>query len=455
MTKRIYLIFLLTFIISVNLFGEKTKVACVGNSITYGSGITNRENNSYPAQLQQWLGIDYEVKNFGVSGATMLKKGNNPYWERPEYKSALNFQPDIVLIKLGTNDSKPQNWQYAMEYKKDYLEMINTFKELDSNPQVVLIIPVPVFIEERWGIRKHIVRDSVAMFVEEVIEESSCEFIDLFTPMLPYERFFSDKIHPDAIGASIMVEEIYKQFFIKKLISSKSKFNTATHPVPSPEYRGASAGWGEGKDWYSQHEAINQIGNKRDVNLVFLGNSITQGWGGEDRQIWSAAPEIWKTRYKPRRAANFGISGDRTQHILWRIENGNFDNIEPELIIVTVGVNNFNANTAEEIINGIETIVKKLNTKLPKTKILVLGPLPTGEFPTSKNRIKYNKIHNIMGYLKADENIYYENIGSAFLLPDRSLNYKYLRKDNIHLSPEGYERWSDILEPYIQFLLNE
>lgn len=455
MTKKIHLVSLLAFLFSISLIGQITRVACVGNSITYGSGIVNRENNSYPAQLQQWLGRNFEIRNFGVSGATMLKKGNNPYWNQPEFEKAKSYLPDIVLIKLGTNDSKPQNWCFADEYKKDYLEMINTFRNLKSRPQVVLILPVPVFIEEKWGIREDIVRDSVVTFVKELAEETKCEFIDLFTPLLPYERFFPDKIHPDPIGASIMVEEIYKQFFINRIKSGNIKFNTASHPVPSPEYRGASAGWGEGKDWYSQHEAINRIGEERNIDLVFLGNSITQGWGGNYRQIWSAAPDVWKTRYGPRNAANFGISGDRTQHIIWRIENGNFDNIEPGLIILTIGVNNFISNTAKEITEGISTIVKKLTDKLPETKILVLGPLPTGENPTSENRIKYNKIHNILSQLKTDNNTYYENIGSAFLLPDRSINYKYLRKDNIHLTKEGYKRWSDILEPYLQYLLEE
>ena len=154
-------------------------------------------------------------------------------------------------------------------------------------------------------------------------------------------------------------------------------------------------------------------------------------------------------------ASNFGISGDRTQHILWRIQNGNFDNIKPELIILTIGVNNFNSNTAEEISNGIKMIVRELSARLPESKILVLGPLPTGEKPTSLYRIKYNKIHNILAQIKTAKNIYYENIGPAFLLADRSINYKYFRKDNIHLTPEGYKRWSDILEPYIQYLLDE
>lgn len=107
------------------------KIACVGNSITSGPGQTHPE--SYPLQLQAMLGDAYLVKNFGVGGRTLLKKGDFPYWNEPEMEKITEFKPDIVLIKLGTNDSKPQNWQHKADFKKDYLNLIEVFRESMGN----------------------------------------------------------------------------------------------------------------------------------------------------------------------------------------------------------------------------------------------------------------------------------------------------------------------------------
>jgi len=136
--------------------------------------------------------------------------------------------------------------------------------------------------------------------------------------------------------------------------------NTAITAVPSRENRAAAAGWLQGGTWMDQHHDINQISNRGDIDIVFLGNSITQSWGGGERKVGSVGGQVWQQYYGRRKAANFGISGDRTQHILWRIENGNFDTIEPKLIILLVGTNNLVDNTADEIIRGINSIIDKL-----------------------------------------------------------------------------------------------
>lgn len=125
---------------------ERTvKIACVGNSITYGAGIANREKNSYPAQLQYYLGENYEIRNFGQNGTTVLTQGDHPYVQTKVYKDSKEFLPDIVLIKLGTNDTKPQNWKYKEQFAKDYQALIDTYRALPSHPQIILLTPVRCF----------------------------------------------------------------------------------------------------------------------------------------------------------------------------------------------------------------------------------------------------------------------------------------------------------------------
>ncbi len=410
--------------------------------------MADSSKTSYPAQLQYWMGKDYDVRNFAVSGATLLRHGDKPYWDEVEYKQALDFNPAIVMIKLGTNDSKPQNWSFGSEYKQDYLDMIASFRELPSRPRILLILPVPVFTEEKWGIRDSIVSKVIIPELKEIAEQSGSELIDLYSPLLDYGQFFPDQIHPDPLGASIMVEIIYRKLFLKTKEDGGGNFNPCTHPVPSFEYR-SGAGWGEGNDWFSQHEAINKIGEERKVQLVFLGNSITQSWGGEGRQVWSPVKELWDSLYQPLEAANYGISGDRTQQIIWRIQNGNFDKIKPKLVILTIGVNNFRSNTTDDIAEGIKAIVSNLRKKLPSSSILLLGPFPTGANEDDPMRITYRRVHQLIAPLGKLNKVIYKNIGEPYILEDGTLNYTLMREDNVHLAPKGYYIWAESIQSVI------
>ena len=122
-------------------YGETIRVACVGDSITYGASIKDRANNNYPVVLGRSLGQGFVVRNFGVSGATLLKKGDFSYWGRPEFGLATQFNPHVVVIKLGTNDTKPQNWKHADDYTVDYEAMIDHFAALPAKPKIWLCSP--------------------------------------------------------------------------------------------------------------------------------------------------------------------------------------------------------------------------------------------------------------------------------------------------------------------------
>jgi acyl-CoA thioesterase I len=431
---------------SVILNAQVVKVACVGNSITYGAGIENRDKMSYPAQLQAWLGSRYTVRNFGVSGSTMIRKGDKPYWNEPEYKEVMDFNPDIIIIKLGTNDSKPQNWQYAGDFKKDYTDMVLAFKSLASKPRILLALPVPVFAD-KWGICDSIVKDDIIPIIKDISKITKCQYIDLYTPLLPYKYAFPDDIHPNSIGASVMVEQIYRALFYRDKMHGSGYLNTAILPVPGAECRGAAAGWGEGKDWYSQFEAINAIGQKGKTDLVLLGNSITQSWGGDNRSVSSAVPDLWDSLFRPIKAANFGISGDRTQNIIWRIQNGNFDQVKPKVIALEIGVNNFPDNTDKEIAGGIQAIVRALLKKVPAARIVLFGPLPVGKDSKDPNRQRYLRIHQIINGLDNGKNVFYINMDKQFINPDGTLVEGLLTQDAIHLTAAGYRMWASVLVP--------
>jgi len=198
---------LLTLLAGMIVAQAGTKVACVGDSITFGATIKNRSKMSYPAQLQQELGDEYEVRNFGVNGATMQKATNRPYWKQRSYQKALAYAPDIVIIKLGSNDSKPENWVSADLYITDYLEMIESFRQLPSRPVVYICLPIPAF-PSNFTITNKAITEEVIPAVKVVAERSETKLIDLNTPMLEMGHLVPDRVHPNGEGAGVIARVV-------------------------------------------------------------------------------------------------------------------------------------------------------------------------------------------------------------------------------------------------------
>jgi acyl-CoA thioesterase I len=196
-------------------FKEPIRVACVGDSITYGAGIEDRDQKSYPAILNRMLGSDFTVRNCGVSGATLLKKGDKPYWAEAEFTAAGEFRPHIILIKLGTNDTKPQNAEHLKEFEGDLIAMIEHFSRLSSHPKIWLCLPVPVY-ETRWGINEQTLTDSVIPAILKAADKKNLPVIDLHTALSDRPELFPDKIHPNAAGASLMAKIIHDAMLIKQ-----------------------------------------------------------------------------------------------------------------------------------------------------------------------------------------------------------------------------------------------
>ncbi len=185
------------------------RLACVGDSITFGSSVKYRLRDCYPAQLGRLLGSEWQVRNFGVGGATMLKKGDKPYWAQRAWKDALEFKPHAVVIKLGTNDTKPQNWRFKDRFETDYREMIAAFRALPSEPRIWICKPAPAF-PERWGISDKVIKSEVLPLIERIAADMNVGLIDLYQPLSGKPELFPDLIHPNARGAAIMAGTVYK-----------------------------------------------------------------------------------------------------------------------------------------------------------------------------------------------------------------------------------------------------
>ncbi len=682
---------------------NKINIACVGNSITYGANVADRIHNSYPAQLQAMLGSQYTVSNFGVSGTTVLKNGNKPYWNTETYQEALASRPDIVFIKLGTNDSKAVNRTFYTEFENDYSELIASFANLKSKPRIVLLLPVPSFNPDSNSIYDPVITGRIIPMIQKVAFDKNLEVIDLYSLFTDKADLITDNIHPNSLGATVIARRLYEavklntengftifnkikeeekitSFYgfecadftfnnrICKIVKPKKtakghpwilrarfwghepqtdiallergfhitycdvaelygnaeavstwnefyalmhnaglakkvtlegmsrggiyiynwalanprkvvciygdapvldlkswpggkgsskgskenweifkkdynlteeqansytnsplnnaekiaklkfpmlhvvgdaddvvpvventtpfeervkaaggdikvihkpginhhphslanptpivdfilrasgyKLNLAAVAAPGAEFR-SGAGWADGKTWWGQFENIDSLLlAEKNLDIVFLGNSITQGMGGH-RTYLSHKPgfSVFDSVFVNRNWECAGISGDRTQQVLYRLQNGNYAFAKPKVMVITIGVNNFNEDdSAGEIAVGIAEILKWTKANMPSTKIILTGPLPTGIHADDERRKKYNQVRKIIN--KWNHRGYtYLALTHVFVKPDGELDTGSYGGDGIHLQIAGYRAWAAALKPVVDRLL--
>lgn len=689
--KRIILI-LLCLVVGIECYAQKIKVACVGNSITYGAYVINREKNNYPAQLQAYLGDKYEVKNFGVSATTALYKGLYPYVDTEKYRESLEYNPNIVIIKLGTNDANERNDAYRSTFPKDYRRLVDEYLNLPSHPQVILLTPVHCFLPSN---QDEVIKAEIIPVIEQTAYERNLDIVNLHNLFGDewIEFLMPDKLHPSNIGAGMLAQKIYQYIAVEKhdvdiiknfplkpvkefnfhgykgyeydnngvkyyivkphhtakgnpwiwrarfwghepqvdidlleqgfhltycdvaelfgspkaverwdefyalavkaglnqkavlegmsrggliiynwaaknpkkvaciygdapvmdikswplnwgdcldenkrsmsllleaygfanaeeamawnknplnharklakakipmihvvgdidegvpvaentaiferevakyghsvhvihkpnvghhphslnnpekivsfiLKATGYKKNMCAYPVPGNEYRSA-AGWSEGAEWYAVARDIEATLEGRKLKLLMLGNSITQGLGGERQRITSRAGQqamdeaIGKGAWE-----NAGISGDRTQHLLWRLKNCNYNRCSPEVAVITIGINNINAgDEAKDVAEGIVACAEEARRQMPNTRIILLGLLPAGKPANAWMRRACDEVHAHLKRAKIKA-VEYINPTSWFTLDNGELNTALYSKDNLHLSAEGYKVWS-------------
>ncbi len=219
--------------------------------------------------------------------------------------------------------------------------------------------------------------------------------------------------------------------------SARAAVQLGAHPAVSPEPR--TDDW-----WTKRFESMNERVRQGNVDLIFIGDSITQGWEGAGQPVWDAY-------YGDRNAVNLGISGDRTQHVLWRLDNGNIAGIAPKAAVIMIGTNNWEQSSAPEIADGVTAIVEKLRTTLPDTKVLLLAIFPRGDRP-QEIRDKLAQANATLAGLADGQMVHFLDIGGWFLTDQGELT-KDIMPDLLHLSEEGYWRWARAIEPTLAELL--
>jgi lysophospholipase L1-like esterase len=209
----------------------------------------------------------------------------------------------------------------------------------------------------------------------------------------------------------------------------------------------------------ARHESFNVISKKGEAQFVFLGDSITHGWEGKGK-------EVWEKYWAPLQAANFGIGGDRTEHVLWRLDHGNFDGLKPKEIVVMIGTNNTGHQgrpqaelngavyqcTAQQTADGVKAIIDKLEAKCPGAKILLLAIFPRGANAEDKFRQQNEATNAIIKGFADGKKVFFLDINAKFLEADGTLS-KDIMPDLLHPNAKGYEIWADAIAPKVKELL--
>ena len=229
-------------------------------------------------------------------------------------------------------------------------------------------------------------------------------------------------------------------------VAEDASRSLALSPVPHP-----------GKE--TSHESFNEISKQGEAQLVFLGDSITAGWSKKGQEAWD---KYWV----PMKAANFGIGGDRTEHILWRLQNGNYDGLKPKLTVLMIGTNNTGhegrpmkehgdaiySSSAEETAEGVGAILDLLREKQPQMKVLLLAIFPCGADSADPKRQKNEAINQLIAELADDKMVTYMDLNEEFMEKDGTLS-KEIMPDPLHPNAAGYEIWSKAIEGRVKALL--
>lgn len=197
--------------------------------------------------------------------------------------------------------------------------------------------------------------------------------------------------------------------------------------------------------WLEAHNFQSVRAKNEQPQVIFVGDSITNGWAGSGRQVW-------QERFAALPASNFGIGGDRTQHVLWRLQNGALDGISPKVAVVMIGTNNARVNSPQQIAEGVQAIVEEIGKRSPQTKVLLFGIFPRDEKPDGRLRAVVAKVNEKIKDLDDGEKVFYLDISDKFIAPDGFISPQIM-PDFLHLSHEGYTIWAEAIEAKLKELL--
>ncbi|MDO4583093.1 MAG: GDSL-type esterase/lipase family protein [Planctomycetia bacterium] len=404
---------------------DKVAQAAKGEAeiVFLGDSITHFWEGAGKDVFQKYYG-DRKVLNLGFSA----DRTEHVLW-RLENGEVDNIQPKMVMLMIGTNNVGHNSTTPAETVEGIRAILVKLGEKLPKT-KVLLLAVFPRGADGNDGLRQKV--NEINAGLPALADNERVFFLDINAgflkdgDVLPKE-IMPDLLHPNAAGYEIWAKAVEPWVW-------KLAYADTTTPASK-----MGDNW-----WKNRHEKKTAQAALGEAQMILLGDSITHGWE-------SNGAEIFAKYYAPRKALNLGYGGDRTQHVLWRLENGEVDNIQPKVAMVMIGTNNMGANSVQEIVEGNKAIVAKLQEKLPQTKILLLGIFPRGDNAQSDLRKKVAEVNARLEKLSDGEKVFYFTFNDKLLAENGDM-VPELMPDKVHLTKAGYTIWAESCEEMVQKL---
>lgn len=398
-----------------------------------GDSITDFWQNKGKAEWDKYFG-QYKALNLGISA----DRTEHVLW-RLDNGQLENNQPKLFVVMIGTNNTghrgidqeKPEDTVAGIKAILDRLGK----KAPDSKVLLLAIFPRGEKPNDALRMRN----EQVNAAIEKFADNKRVFWMNINDKLLQSDGTLSkeimpDLLHPEAKGYDIWARAVSP--FIERTV----------HASIVPEHR-------MGEEWWKKRFAQKvELAKQGGWELVFLGDSITHGWEG-------AGKKIWDENFSAYKALNLGYGGDRTEHVLWRLENGELDGYQPKLLILMIGTNNTGhrrlvQERPEDTAAGIKAILEKIAQKSPTTKVLLLGIFPRSAKLTDQPRVRNNQVNELIKGYADGQRVIYMDIGPQMLEPDGTLT-KEMMPDFLHPKELGYGVWAKAVLPVIKETLSK
>lgn len=440
-------------------------IACLGDSITaVNNSLPDASRMAWTHQLSERLNVDvqweqHRVLNFGVGGATLLREGDRPIHKTEAYSQAMESGFDHLVVMLGTNDTVEAgrgNWSKIDAWEDDLAALVADAHARRPHATVWLMGPPPMYADQA-GLSDERVKGltartpRIAELQERTIAYAEMMFgvryLDLNDVLKRGQT--TDGVHPDCFGNFAIADTLQRALSLH--LDRPFDPRPSMNPAPAAEYRGG-AGWGG--SWWKAQDDLERLRESmpRGPEVVFFGDSITQGLTGHANRRFAVA--------NGRSAVSLGFSGDRTEHLRYRLRQGLLRGWNPRVIVLQIGINNLNAarHSAEDTAAGIHAVVGDLRERHPHATILVCGPFPAGRTADAELRRKVDAVHERIAGIgegsQADTlgyhpQVRYLDLRPLFLNEDGTPNER-MAGDALHINAKGKEAWLKTLGPWIE-----
>lgn len=439
-------------------------IACLGDSITaVSNSLPDASRMAWTHQLSERLNVDvqweqHRVLNFGVGGATLLREGDRPIHKTQAYEQAMRSGFDHLMVMLGTNDTVEVgrgNWSKASAWEADLAALIADARAQRPHATIWLMGPPPMYADQN-GLSETRVEGLTARTprigeLQErtrafAAETDGVEYLDLNAVLRRGQT--TDGVHPNCFGNFAIADLLHRT--LAPQLGLPIDPRASMNPAPAAEFRGG-AGWGG--TWWKAQDDIERLRQElpRGPEVVFFGDSITQGLTGHGNRRFAVGSGF--------SAVSLGLSGDRTEHLRYRLRQGLLRGWSPRVIVLQIGINNLNAarHSAEDTAAGIHAVVGDLRARHPHATILVCGPFPAGRTADAELRRKVDAVHerirsigegtetDTLGY---HPQVRYLDLRPLFLNEDGTPNDR-MAGDALHINAAGKFAWLTTIDPWI------